>query len=73
MTISLLPFNMKQKILFYVLIFSILINLYLISDYGNRLKYAQSKIDKQSEKIAQLKDSIEVLHQLKVAPVATEQ
>ncbi|MGB0280475.1 MAG: hypothetical protein ACPGAA_06795 [Flavobacteriaceae bacterium] len=53
---------MKQKILFYVLIFSILINLYLISDYGNRLKYAQSKIDKQSEKIAQLKDSIEVLH-----------
>ncbi|MGB1080237.1 MAG: hypothetical protein ACPGYI_02655 [Flavobacteriaceae bacterium] len=64
---------MKQKILFYVLIFSILINLYLISDYGNRLKYAQSKIDKQSEKIAQLKDSIEVLHQLKVAPVATEQ
>lgn len=73
MTISLLPFNMKQKILFYVLIFSILINLYLISDYGNRLKYAQSKIDKQSEKIAQLKDSIEVLHQLKVARVATEQ
>ncbi|MGB0273674.1 MAG: hypothetical protein ACPF9U_00380 [Flavobacteriaceae bacterium] len=64
---------MKQKILFYVLIFSILINLYLISDYGNRLKYAQSKIDKQSEKIAQLKDSIEVLHQLKVARVATEQ
>ncbi|MGB0357858.1 MAG: hypothetical protein ACPGC2_03895 [Flavobacteriaceae bacterium] len=64
---------MKQKILFYVLIFSVLINLYSISDYGNRLKYAQSKIDKQSEKIAQLKDSIEVLHQLKVAPVATEQ
>ena len=56
-----------------MLIFSILINLYLISDYGNRLKYAQSKIDKQSEKIAQLKDSIELLHQLKVAPVATEQ
>lgn len=45
----------------------------MISDYGNRLKYAQSKIDKQSEKIAQLKDSIEVLHQLKVARVATEQ
>ena len=64
---------MKQKILFYVLIFSVLINLYSILDYGNRLKYAQSKIDKQSEKIAQLKDSIEVLHQLKVAPVATEQ
>ena len=56
-----------------MLIFSILINLYLISDYGNRLKYAQTKIYKQSEKIVQLKDSIEVLHQLKVAPVATEQ
>ena len=64
---------MKQKILFYVLIFSVLINLYSISDYGNRLKYAQSKIDKQSDKIEQLKDPIEMLQQLKVAPVVTEQ
>lgn len=63
---------MKQKILFYLLIFSVLINLYLISDYGKRLNYAQIKIEKQTEKIAQLKDSIIVLQQLKAVPVATE-
>lgn len=63
---------MKQKILFYLLIFSVLINLYLISDYGKRLNYAQTKIEKQIEKIAQLKDSIDVLQQLKAVPVATE-
>lgn len=49
-----------------------LINLYLISDYGKRLNYAQIKIEKQTEKIAQLKDSIVVLQQLKAVPVATE-
>lgn len=64
---------MKQKILFYVLIFSALINLYLISDYGKRLNYAQVKIDKQAETITQLKDSIQVLHELKVVPVTIEQ
>ena len=69
---SLFPFNMKQKILFYVLIFSVLINLYLISDYGKRLTYAQTKIDRQTEKITQLKDSIEVLQQPIVVPEATE-
>lgn len=63
---------MKQKILFYVLIFSVLINLFLISDYGNRLKYAQSKIDTQTKKITQLKDSIETLNQLKVVPATIE-
>lgn len=64
---------MKQKILFYVLIFSALINLYLISDYGKRLNYAQVKIDKQAETITQLKDSIQVLQELKVVPVTIEQ
>jgi len=63
---------MKQKILFYLLIFSVLINLYLISDYGKRLNYAQNKIEKQTEKITQLKDSIDVLQQSKAVPVATE-
>ncbi len=63
---------MKQKILFYLLIFSVLINLYLISDYGKRLNYAQTKIEKQTEKITQLKDSIDVLQQSKAVPVATE-
>ena len=64
---------MKQKILFYVLIFSALINLYLISDYGKRLNYAQVKIDKQAETITQLKDSIQVLQELSVVPVTIEQ
>ncbi|CAI8338534.1 MAG: Uncharacterised protein [Bacteroidota bacterium] len=64
---------MKQKILFYVLIFSALINLYLISDYGKRLNYAQVKIDKQAETITQLKDSIQVLQELRVVPVTIEQ
>lgn len=63
---------MKQKILFYLFIFSVLINLYLISDYGKRLNYAQIKIEKQTEKITQLKDSIDVLQQLKAVPLATE-
>lgn len=64
---------MKQKILFYVLIFSALINLYLISDYGKRLNYAQVKIDTQAKKITQLKDSIQVLQQLKAVPATIEQ
>lgn len=64
---------MKQKILFYVLIFSALINLYLISDYGKRLNYAQVKNDKQAETITQLKDSIQVLQELRVVPVTIEQ
>ena len=64
---------MKQKILFYVLIFSALINLYLISDYGKQLNYAQVKIDKQAETITQLKDSIQVLQEHKVVPVTIEQ
>jgi len=63
---------MKQKILFYVLIFSALINLYLISDYGKRLNYAQVKIDTQAQKITQLKDSIQILQQLKAAPSTIE-
>lgn len=63
---------MKQKILFYVLIFSVLINLFLISDYGNRLKYAQSKIDKQTEKIIHLKDSISMLQAVKAVPATNE-
>ena len=63
---------MKQKILFYVLIFSVLINLYLISDYGKRLNYAQVKFDKQSEKISKLKDSIQRLQELKVVPATIE-
>lgn len=64
---------MKQKILFYVLIFSALINLYLISDYGKRLNYAQVKIDTQAKKITQLKDSIQILQQLKAVPATIEQ
>ncbi|MDA0888097.1 MAG: hypothetical protein O2918_00760 [Bacteroidetes bacterium] len=63
---------MKQKILFFVLIFSALINVFLISDYGKRLNYAQVKIDTQAEKITKLKDSIQVLQQLKAAPVTIE-
>lgn len=63
---------MRQKILFYILIFSVLINLYLFSDYSKRLKYAETKIEKQSVKMEQLKDSIKVLNQLKAVPVATE-
>lgn len=63
---------MKQKILFYVLIFSVLINLYLISDYGKRLNYTQVKIENQSEIIMRLKDSIQVLQELKFVPVTIE-
>lgn len=53
---------MKQKIIFYLLIFSILINLYLISDYGKRLEYSGNKIEVQAEKILKLKDSIQTLN-----------
>lgn len=63
---------MKQKILFYLLVFSILINLYLVLDYGKRFNYADVKINKQTQKIEQLKDSIKGLHQLKAVPLATE-
>ena len=44
----------------------------MISDYGKRLNYADLKINKQVQKIEQLKDSIAVLQQLKVVPVAIE-
>jgi|GEM_PF-1048871 len=63
---------MKQKILFYVLIFSVLINLYLISDYSKRLKYTHNKIEKLNEKVVQLKDSIDTLQALKAVPVTNE-
>lgn len=45
----------------------------MISDYGKRLNYAQVKIDKQAETITQLKDSIQVLQELRVVPVTIEQ
>ena len=57
---------MKQKILFYLLVFSILINVYLIVDYGKRLDFSQSKIESQSERIKKLKDSIQIIHNVKV-------
>ena len=52
---------MKQKIIFYLLIFSLLINVFLVTDYGKRLNYSQSKIESQYEKIKQLQDSIELM------------
>lgn len=45
----------------------------MISDYGKRLNYAQVKIDTQAKKITQLKDSIQILQQLKAAPATIEQ
>ncbi len=62
---------MKQKIIFYLLIFSLLINVFLVTDYGKRLKYSQSKIESQYEKIKKLKDSIELIHSIKTIPKAT--
>ncbi|MBL19796.1 MAG: hypothetical protein CMC82_08265 [Flavobacteriaceae bacterium] len=52
---------MKQKIILYLLIFSLLINVFLVTDYGKRLKYSQSKIESQYEKIKKLQDSIELM------------
>jgi F0F1-type ATP synthase membrane subunit b/b' len=52
---------MKQKIIFYLLIFSLLINVFLVTDYGKRLEYSQSKIESQYEKIKKLQDSIELM------------
>ncbi len=52
---------MKQKIIFYLLIFSLLINVFLVTDYGKRLNYSQSKIESQYEKIKKLQDSIELM------------
>ena len=63
---------MKQKILFYLLVFSILINVYLIVDYGKRLDFSQSKIESQSEKIKKLKDSIQLIHNAKVVSEAIQ-
>jgi hypothetical protein len=63
---------MKQKILFYLLVFSILINVYLIMDYGKRLDFSQSKIESQSEKIKKLKDSIQLIHNVKVVSEAIQ-
>ena len=64
---------MKQKITFYCLLFSILINLYLISDYGKRLQYTQNKTTLLITKVDRLKDSIQVLNKrLTAVPQATE-
>jgi len=52
---------MKQKILFYVLLFSLLINLYLVVDYGRRLTHTQAKLEAEVAKTAQLQDSINVI------------
>ncbi len=63
---------MKQKILFYLLVFSILINVYLIMDYGKRLDFSQSKIESQSEKIKKLKEPIQLIHKVKVVSEAIQ-
>jgi len=63
---------MKQKILFYLLVFSILINVYLMVDYGKRIDFSQSKIESQSEKIKKLKDSIQLIHNVKVVSEAIQ-
>ncbi|MDG1822427.1 MAG: hypothetical protein P8H25_03510 [Flavobacteriaceae bacterium] len=64
---------MKQKITFYCLLFSILINLYLVSDYGKRLQYTQNKTTLLNTKVDRLKDSIQVLNKRLIAvPQATE-
>jgi aminopeptidase-like protein len=62
---------MKQKIIFYLLIFSLLINVFLVTDYGKRLEYSQSKIELQFKKIEKLQDSIELMHSIKTIPEAT--
>ena len=64
---------MKQKITFYCLLFSILINLYLISDYGKRLQYTHNITEQLITKVDRLKDSIQVLNtRLTAVPQATE-
>ena len=62
---------MKQKIIFYLLIFSLLINVFLVTDYGKRLEYSQSKIESQYEKIKKLQDSIQRMNSTKAIPEAT--
>lgn len=59
---------MKQKILFYLLIFSLLINIYLIADYGKRLEFSEIKIESQTEKIKKLQDSIQSIQSIKAVP-----
>jgi hypothetical protein len=59
---------MKQKILFYLLIFSLLINVYLIADYGKRLEFSEIKIQYQKEKILKLEDSIQSIQSIKAVP-----
>ena len=59
---------MKQKILFYLLIFSLLINIYLIADYGKRLEFSEIKIQSQKEKILKLEDSIQSIQSIKAVP-----
>ncbi len=54
---------MKQKIFFYIMIFSILVNLFLVSDYGKRLKYTQAKLNAEKAKTEKLQDSIKGLQQ----------
>ena len=59
---------MKQKILFYLLIFSLLINVYLIADYGKRLEFSEIKIESQKEKIKILQDSIRSVETIQSVP-----
>jgi hypothetical protein len=59
---------MKQKILFYLLIFSLLINVYLIADYGKRLEFSDIKIESQKEKILKLQDSIQSIQSIRAVP-----
>ena len=59
---------MKQKILFYLLIFSLLINIYLIADYGKRLEFSEIKIESQKENILKLQDSIQSIQSIKAVP-----
>ena len=59
---------MKQKILFYLLIFSLLINIYLIADYGKRLEFSEIKIESQKEKILKPQDSIQSIQSFKAVP-----
>ena len=43
------------------MIFSILINLFLVTDYEKRLNYTEAKLQAEIAKTAQLHDSITVL------------
>ena len=59
---------MKQKILIYLLIFSLLVNIYLIADYGKRLEFSDIKIESQKKKIIKLQDSIQSIQSIKAVP-----